>query len=119
MLKRLVMTLCAIGLSTAATGCIIETDGGVVDSTLLVSNQSRYVLTEIYLTDSGSSSWGPNLIGGDVLLPGEEYTLGVDCGFYDALIVAEDGVECEQLDLDLCLNDADWIIRDNTCPVFE
>jgi hypothetical protein len=118
MLNRLVTSLCALGLATSATGCIIEDDGSA-DSTLLVVNQSSYALTEIYLTDTGSSSWGPNLIAGDILAPGEDYLLGVDCGLYDALIVAEDGVQCEQNDLDLCLNDADWVIRNNTCAVFE
>ena len=46
-------------------------------------------------------------------------SFGVSCGFYDALLVDETGVECEIFDIDLCLNDADWIIRNDTCAVFE
>ncbi|MDQ3367089.1 MAG: hypothetical protein M3680_16820 [Myxococcota bacterium] len=53
-----------------------------------------------------------------MLLPDEELVLGVDCGFYDALLVDEDGVDCELRDLDLCLNEATWVIRNNTCDVF-
>lgn len=106
-------------LSLAATGCIIESDDDdPIDATLLVDNQSDYAIVELYLTDVGSSSWGPNLLGGDILLPDETITLGVECGFYDALLVDEDDVECEINDLDLCLNDADWVIRNNTCAVF-
>jgi len=88
------------------------------DSSLVVDNQSDFAITELYLTSVNSGSWGPNLLRGDVLLPDENVTLGVDCGFYDALLVDEDGVDCEIDDLDLCLNDAVWVIRNNTCSVF-
>jgi len=44
--------------------------------------------------------------------------LGVPCDTYDALVVDEDDVDCELHDIDLCLNDATWVIRNNTCPVF-
>ena len=93
-------------------------DDGTVDATLLVVNDSDYVITDIYLTEIDNPDWGPNRLRGDVLLPGEELLLGVQCDFYDALLVDEDGVECELFDLDLCLNDADWVIRNNTCSVF-
>jgi hypothetical protein len=94
------------------------TDDGGVDATLLVINDSDYVITDIYLTEIDNPDWGPNRLRGDVLLPGEELLLGVQCDFYDALLIDEDGVECELFDLDLCLNDADWVIRNNTCTVF-
>ena len=87
-------------------------------ASLTVWNQSDFALTEIYLTDVGSPTWGPNLLRGDVLLPGEQLTLGVLCDTYDALIVDEDGVDCEINSIDLCFNDATWVIRNNTCPVF-
>jgi hypothetical protein len=106
-------------LAAVAASCVSDDGVGVIaDSSLLVSNESDFAIIEIYLTDIGDPDWGPNLLRGDVLLPGEELLLGVDCGFYDALLVDEDDVECEVLDLDLCLNDADWVIRNNTCEVF-
>ena len=98
-----------------ATGCVIAGS----DATLTVVNESDYVIEEIYLTEVDNPRWGPNLLRGDVLFPGEEMTLGVSCDYYDALIVDEDGVECEVYDLDLCLNDALWVIRNRTCPVFD
>lgn len=106
-------------LVTASLGaCTIESNGGIADATLEVANDSDYVIEEIYLTDVNSSSWGGNLLGGDVLFPDESIVLAVDCGYYDALLVDETGVECELYDLDLCLNDALWVIRNNTCSVF-
>lgn len=98
--------------------CTSDSDSGD-DATLLVTNESDFVITDIYLTEVDNPDYGPNLLGNDVLLPGEDFLLGVDCDFYDALIIDEDGVECEIFDIDLCLNDADWIIRNNTCAVFE
>lgn len=103
--------------ASLAGGCVIAGDG-VADATLEVSNNSDFVIEEIYLTDVNSSSWGGNLLGGDVLFPDESIVLGVDCGYYDALLVDQDGVDCELRDLDLCLNDASWIINNNTCSVF-
>ena len=113
-LRSLACVAVALG-SLALVGC--TTDSGP-DATLRVQNSSNFSIVELHLTSVGSSTWGPNLLGNDELLPGESLTLGVDCGHYDALLVDEDDVECELDNLDLCLNDADWIIRDNTCTIF-
>ena len=88
-------------------------------ASLLVVNESDFVIEEIYLTEVDNPDFGPNLLRGDVLFPGEELLLGVSCDFYDALLIDEEGVECEVFGIDLCLNDATWIIRNNTCAVFE
>lgn len=110
----------SLALSLAAcgggSGTVVIDDSP--DSSLVVDNQSDFAIEELYLTSVNSGSWGPNLLRGDVLLPDENITLGVDCGFYDALLIDEDGVDCEIDDLDLCLNDAVWVIRNNTCSVF-
>lgn len=115
-------SLLAIPLAAAlAVGC--TTSGTVIvdepGASLSVVNDSDFVIYEIYLTEVDNPDWGPNLLRGDVLFPDEELVLGVPCDFYDALIVDEEGVECEVHDLDLCLNDATWVIRNNTCTVFE
>jgi len=116
-LPILAFTIAALG--AAAVGCsgsaTVTVDPG---ATLTVENRSDFSITEIRVTSVGSSTWGPNLIGGDVLLPGESLTLSVGCNTYDALLVDEDGVDCELHSVNLCLNDANWVIRNNTCSVF-
>ena len=112
-------SLLALPFAVAVAACAAE--GSVVvepGASLFVVNDSDFVLTEIYLTEVDNPDWGPNLLRGDVLYPDEELALGVPCDFYDALVVDEDGVECELHDLDLCGNDATWVIRNNTCSVF-
>jgi len=104
-----------VGCTGSATVDVEPTPG----ASLTVSNQSDFTLYEIYLTEVDNSDWGPNLLRGDVLYPDEELVLGVPCDYYDALIVDETGLECEVHDIDLCLNDAVWVVRNNTCPVFE
>jgi hypothetical protein len=113
--------LAALGTASIATGCsgsaeVIIDDPP--DGSLRVENRSDFQIVELHVTSVGSSTWGPNLLGGDVLLPGESLTLSVQCDTYDALLVDEDGVDCELHNIDLCLNDADWIIRNNTCVAF-
>lgn len=121
MLNRLASALLTPALVAASALAVGACGGGGSsgpDATLTVTNSSDFALTEIYLTDVGNSSWGPNLISGDVLLPDEHLTLGVNCSTYDALIVDESGVDCEVDNIDLCLNNADWVITNSTCPVF-
>jgi len=97
----------AILIAAVASGCVI-TD----DSTLTVDNHSSYALFEIRVAEVNDAYYGPNLLGGDILYPGESLTVGLDCGTYDVLVVDEDGVECELVGLDVCLDDAVWIIDD-------
>jgi hypothetical protein len=115
-LRLFALSVAALGL-VATAGCSSSSNGP--DATLRVQNSSDFAIVEIHVTDVGSSSWGPNLLpGGDILAPGESLTLGVDCGTFDALLVDEDGVDCQLHDVDLCLNDAAWVIHNNTCTVF-
>ncbi|MBC7977151.1 MAG: hypothetical protein H7138_19420 [Myxococcales bacterium] len=106
-----------LSLGSFATGCVVSDDNGD-DATLRVTNESDFVIEELRVVSSFSGSWGPNLLGGDVLFPEESITLGLDCGTYDAQLIDEDNVTCEIFDLDLCFDDAEWVIRNNTCTVF-
>ena len=108
---KLLTSLAAV--AALATGCV------VTDSSLYVENRSDFEIHEMYVTPVHASTWGSNLLHGDILVPGESMYVGVECGSYDTLLIDETGSECEILDLHLCNEDADWIIRNSSCAVFE
>lgn len=84
------------------------------DGTITIDNGSSSVLTEVRVTAVQSSSWGPNLLGGDILYPNERLTVGVACGTYDVLVVDEYDRDCVLGNIDLCLADQVWVIDDST-----
>lgn len=101
----------------AIAGCSSSEDSGGAGR-LNVHNQSDFAITEIHVTSVGSSTWGPNLISGDILAPDEVLTIDVACDTYDALLVDESGARCTVHDIDLCFSTADWVIQNRDCPVF-
>jgi len=106
-----------LALAVMTTAC--DSDDDVSDSTLLVVNDSDFVIEELFITDVNASGWGPNLLAPEVLFPGEEVLLfDIACGVYDALLIDEAGFECELLGISLCFDDATWVITNNTCEVF-
>lgn len=109
-------------VSALATGCVIEAGGtATIDpsSTLTVDNNSSFDLKELHLTLSTSASWGPNLLGQNLLLPGESIVLdGISCDTYDVLMVDETNAQCETNGVSICFGDAAWEITNNTCNVF-
>ena len=109
--------LLAVALATLSTGCIVSADDNS-DSTLLVVNQSDYVIDTLNLVDVGNPSWGRNYVP-DGLFPDEDILLdNIRCDYYDARLIDADGVECTIYDIDLCFDDATWRIRNNTCDIF-
>ena len=90
----------------------------VTQGALRVQNQSDFAITEIHVTSVGSTAWGANLISGTILAPGESLTVAVRCDQYDALVIDEAGEQCIIHNVDLCFNNADWIIHNDTCSAF-
>ena len=105
-----------VALLAFGPGCGDDDDD--IEATITVVNDSDYVIHEIYLTETDDDDWGPNLLGIDPLLPDQELYVGVECDYYDALLIDEEGVECELYGLDLCGNDATWFIYNDTCVAF-
>ena len=94
-------------------GCV------VTDSSLEVSNRSDFEIHEMYVTDINSPTWGDILLRGEILYPGDSMSLAISCGTYDTMLIDETDAVCEVHEVDLCFDNADWIIRNDTCRVFE
>lgn len=102
-------------LAVAGLGACTSDDGGEgnLDSTLTIENDSSYAFAEINLSPEDSASWGSDLLGADILAPGEVLELaGVACDVYDIRIVDDEGDECVLSSVDLCLDNAVWSIDD-------
>lgn len=99
------------------TGLTIGACGGEEDdpidlsSTLMIENNSDFAFVEINLSPVDNVSWGADLLGSDILFPGEVVEIGgIECDDYDIRVVDEDSDECIVEDIDLCLTEDSWII---------
>lgn len=129
-MQNLRLLACAVAVlgSLTAAGCGSEDcdsdndnrNGSCVPAqgALRVQNQSSVPITEVHVTSVGSTTWGPNLISGTILAPGESLTVAVACDQYDALLIDQAGDQCIIHNVDLCFSKADWIIRNDTCSAF-
>ncbi|MDQ3369892.1 MAG: hypothetical protein M3680_31120 [Myxococcota bacterium] len=91
-------------------GCAEEED---LTSTLTIDNDSSYTLIEINLSPVDSVAWGADLLGADVLDPGDVLEVsGIECDTYDIRVIDEDSDECILESVDLCLDNAVWRIDD-------
>jgi len=100
-------TILAALCVTALAAC----GGG--DSSLTINNDSSYTLFEINLAAIDDPNWGPDLLGGNVLDPGDSLVItDIDCDTYDVRVVDDTGAECILESLDLCFDDAVWHLDD-------
>jgi hypothetical protein len=84
---------------------------GCADSSFSIENRSSFTLQEINLAPVDSLTWGRDLLAGDVLFPGETLHIEqIDCDVYDVRVEDNAGRECILVDLDLCFDDALWIL---------
>lgn len=97
-------------LMAFSTGCFVE--DGTPDSRLTIVNESSYAIYEIRIAEVGETVFSSDLLAGDVLLPGQSLDIYVYCDVYDILVIDEDGYECVLPGLDLCFDDAVWVIDD-------
>jgi hypothetical protein len=110
MKNLLITTLLATGLTLGACGSE-EDDPIDLNSTLVIENSSDFAFVEINLSSVDNVSWGSDLLGSDILFPGESVEIGgIECDDYDIRVVDEDNDECIVENIDLCLTDESWVI---------
>jgi hypothetical protein len=102
---------CTALLAVTAAGCTAEEDP--LAAALTIENASSYTLVEIQLSPVDSVSWGPDLLGNDVLEPGDALEISnIACDSYDIRVADELGGECYLSAIDLCLDESHWTITD-------
>jgi hypothetical protein len=99
-------------LLTGAAGCATDDDGGG-GASLTIDNESSYSFIEINISPVNQTSWGSDLLGADILDPGDSFLVSeIDCDVYDIRLIDEDSDECVLTDIDLCFDNAVWQIDD-------
>jgi hypothetical protein len=76
------------------------------DRRMVVVNNSKYVIREFYATNSGVNVWGRDLLGRDVIHPGQRYIFNFDDGsgfcMFDFRAVLENGRPLERYRVNVC-----------------
>lgn len=107
MVRRLSIPLFAL-MMVAVAVAIGARDVSADPRDFTLINGSDRVITHVYVQPTGpDDDWGDDVLGRDVLLPGEEVFIYFtrftpDNCFYDIKVVADDGGEGEMLNVDLC-----------------
>ena len=76
-----------------------------VDTSVVLWNRSREVVSEIRLSSVQDEKWGEDLLGDQTLAPGQSFTLtpGSAAGCrYDVLVKYESGSKAERRNVDFC-----------------
>lgn len=108
-LKKLAMLSSLLGMTLLLTGCpFYSSSSTVYPNTLLIENHSSSFddIWYAYLTPSDALTWGDDLLGVDILQPGEYITIDVyDCNnYYDIRVEYEGGLIVEEYDIWLPCN---------------
>ncbi len=114
--ERAISLIVFVTLIWSLPACIITTDDD--DGVLSVLNDSSFVIEELRVARVGSRFYGPDLLAGRALFPGESIAIRLDCDFYDVLFVDALNLECVVLDIDVCFDRTVFVIDDvllNTC----
>ena len=76
------------------------------DRRMVVINDSRFVIREFYATNTGVNVWGRDLLGTNVIHPGQRYIFNFDDGtgycMFDFRAVLENGRPIERYRVDVC-----------------
>jgi hypothetical protein len=72
-----------------------------------LNNNSDYVIGHAYVSASSDPEWGDDILGKDVLGPGEAWQIGFDRGdantcVWDVKVVTMEGFEVKIPEIDLC-----------------
>lgn len=82
-----------------------------------LENDSLSYITHVYVSASSSTSWGEDILGVDILGPGESVDITFDTNvgrtcIYDLLVVTEDGSRTRKNRENLCTTTTEYYSED-------
>lgn len=104
LLKRASLAAACIALF-AAPAAFSQTSA-TKSKTIKIVNKCSFDIHQIYLSEVSEDKWGDDLLDKDeVLKPGEEIEVEIDCGSWDAKLVAGDESTCVVPGVEVCTAD--------------
>lgn len=86
---------------------------GLETRTIKVVNKTDFDIDAIYLSEVDAELWGETILDDEeVLQPGEQVEVDVDCGRWDVRLVAPSDSACVLEDVDICETDTWTILAD-------
>ena len=77
--------------------------GPACEGSFLVTNNSSRIVSRLHLRDAALTNWGPDLLGRDVLAPGQGKTLRAPSpGVYDMRLLWADNQPSERRRITIC-----------------
>jgi hypothetical protein len=104
LIQRSILVAACFGLM--ATSAALAQSAKPKMKTITIVNKCSFNIQEIYLSDVDEDKWGEDLLGSsEVLKPGESIEVEIECGEWDAKLVAPDESTCEVPAVDICSAD--------------
>ena len=101
---KLAVLACALAAVALTSSVAASSQRRVLDFTLV--NSTKYTILELYVSPTNDDKWGEDVLGKDVLKPGEkvdiEFSRGETTCMWDLKIVDEDKDEVEWEKFNLC-----------------
>jgi hypothetical protein len=101
---KLALLACALVGAALTSSVSASSQRRVLDFTLV--NSTKYTVVELYVSPANDDKWGEDVLGEDVLKPGEkvdiEFSRGETTCIWDLKIVDEDKDEVEWTKFNLC-----------------
>lgn len=93
-IKNVLLLLVTVGFLLSLSSCFMLS-GFDNMGTIIVDNQSDETIFFLYIGSANSTGWGDNVMGDDVIKPGDKYSLPVPSGCYDVQIANSSTIELE------------------------
>lgn len=100
-MRKMMLALVALLGTSAAVGASVT-----------IHNGSSWAFFQLFISPVNQESWGPDLLGNQVVPSGESVHISGDCDTYDIKLVDEDGDECVVTDVDICSSGETWTVDD-------
>jgi hypothetical protein len=103
LIQRTSLVIVCFGLM-AATALFAQDEAK--PKTITIVNKCKFAIHEIYLSSVDEDKWGDDLLDADEILePGKSIDVEIECGSWDAKLVASDASTCEVRGVDICSAD--------------